>query len=111
MEPITRTTRAFSVHTAAAELLRVSASLILRLRWVVVQLGIKLAFSWNIPTNKFHAKMRILEYSSYLILDTNVILQQMDLLELNIPPLSRIIVLETVFDELKNLNSTIFSHV
>ena len=35
----------------------------------------------------------------------------MDLLELNVPPLSRIIILETVFDELKNLNSTTFSRL
>ena len=51
------------------------------------------------------------EYSSYIVLDTNVALQQMDLLELNVPPLSRIIILETVFDELKNLNSTTFSRL
>ena len=51
------------------------------------------------------------EHGPYLVLDTNIILQQMDLLELNVPVISRIIVLETVLHEVRNLNSSTFSRL
>ena len=41
------------------------------------------------------------ENGPYLVLDTNIILQQMDLLELNVPVLSRIIVLKLFYMRLE----------
>ena len=103
---IKKTTKAFSVHTRRGKLLRVSKEQYLR-----TDLGCGTT-CYNSPFHGIAQQIEAMptpenhEYSSYLVLDTNVALQQMDLLELNVPPLSRIIILEIAFDELKNLNST-----
>ena len=108
---IKKTTKAFSVHTRRGKLLRVSKEQYLR-----TDLGCGTT-CYNSPFHGIAQQIEAMptpenhEYSSYIVLDTNVALQQMDLLELNVPPLSRIIILETVFDELKNLNSTTFSRL
>ena len=56
--------------------------------------------------------------SIYLVLDTNVVLKQMDLLEHTVEsnvvgagPLSRCIILQTVLDEVKHQNLSIFNRL
>ena len=50
-------------------------------------------------------------YSKYLVLDTNIVLKQIDLLELSIVPLSRIVITQTVLDEVQHLNSAIYNRL
>ena len=100
---IKKTTKAFSVHTRRGKLLRVSKEQYLR-----TDLGCGTT-CYNSPFHGIAQQIEAMptpenhESSSYRVIDTNGALQQMDLLELNVPPLSRIIILETVFDVLKNL--------
>ena len=47
----------------------------------------------------------------YLLLDTNVVLHQMDLLELNIPPLCDVIVLQTVMQEVKHRDMGLYNRL
>ena len=47
----------------------------------------------------------------YLLLDTNVPLHQMDLLELNIPPLCDVVVLQTVMQEVKHRDIGLYNRL
>ena len=47
----------------------------------------------------------------YLLLDTNVVLHQMDLLELSIPPLCDVIVVQTVMQEVKHRDVGLYNRL
>ena len=47
----------------------------------------------------------------YLVLDTNVVLHQMDLLELSIPPLCDVVMLQTVMQEVKHQDIGLYNRL
>ena len=101
MKSIDRTTRAFSVHTRRGKLLRVSREQYLRTDLGCGTTCYRSPF-FGVPQQvDALPKPETHENGPYLVLDTNIILQQMDLLELNVPVLSRIIVMETVLQRLE----------
>ena len=50
-------------------------------------------------------------YVDYLVLDTNVVLKQIDLLELDVLPLSRLIIMQTVLEEVQHKSSSIYNRL
>lgn len=49
--------------------------------------------------------------ATYLVLDTNVVLKQMDVLEHKSPDLSRVILLQTVLDEVRHQNASLLNRL
>lgn len=51
------------------------------------------------------------EHKSLILVDTNIALQQIDLLEQNCPATSLVIITQTVLQELRNLNISVFRRI
>ena len=109
MKSIDRTTRAFSVHTRRGKLLRVSREQYLRTDLGCGTTCYRSPF-FGVPQQVDALPKPETHENGLLVLDKYNFATDGSL-ELNVPVLSRIIVMETVLQEVRNLNSNAFSRL
>lgn len=65
----------------------------------------------NVSRNMLRDMVAQAAHKQLLVIDTNIALHQIDVLEYNCPATSMIVILQTVLQELKHLNSNVHSRV
>eukprot|EP00505_MAST-04D_sp_SCG-Rhode-Island_P002029 Stramenopile-MAST_4_protein_2029 len=105
-----KTAHAFPVHTRRGKLLRV-----VREHYLRDDLGCGTT-CWQQEQGVLHLSENLprpvdANYVDYLVLDTNVVLKQIDLLELNVLPLSRLIIMQTVLEEVQHKSNSIYNRL
>lgn len=105
-----KTARAFPVHTRRGKLLRV-------VREHYLREDVGCGITWYNSEDDHGVQLESVPapvdpaFSHYLVLDTNIVLKQIDLLELNVLPMSRVIITQTVLEEVQHLNSAVYNRL